>query len=88
LAVNVQAPAASIANVPFVPTIVAAVNVLFGLSTSVLVSVPLVDTGALVSKTATSAELTVAASFVPLIVIFTELAVPSTLVTLNVSFTL
>jgi hypothetical protein len=31
---------------------------------------------------------TVAASFVPLIVIFTELAVPSTLVTLNVSFTL
>jgi hypothetical protein len=63
------------------------VNVFAALSTSVLVSVPEVVSAAFVSVSATSALVTVAASLVPLIVIFTELVVPSTLVTLKVSFT-
>ena len=53
----VQAPFEAIENVPFVPaTFVCATNV-FGLSTSVFVSVPPVVSGALVSERLTDAEL-------------------------------
>ena len=73
------------AKLPYVPAVLEATNVLFALSTSVLVNVPLVLNGASVSVRATVALLTVAASFVPLMVISTVLAVPSSLVTLKVS---
>ena len=68
-AVKVQLPPASISKVPMAPTIFAGVNVSSGLSTSVLVKVPEVLTGASVSTSTWLSELTVAASLVPLIVI-------------------
>ena len=88
LAVNVQAPAASITRVPLLPTIVAGVKLLSGLSTSVLVKVPLLVKTASVSVKATTSLLTVAASLLPLMVTLMVCTVPSTLVTLKVSLTL
>ena len=62
LAVKVQSPAASIEKSPMVPLTSDGVKALSGLSTSVLVKVPLVLNAASVSFMATSALLTVAAS--------------------------
>ena len=58
-----------------------------GLSTSEIVSVPPVESGALVSVSTALAELRTAASLVPLIVTCTEVAVPSAADTVNVSDT-
>ena len=58
------------------------------LSTSVIVSAPTVTSAALISINATTAELRIAASFVPLIVTCTDAAVPSALATVKVSDTL
>src|SRR5258708_14300899 len=74
-------------NVPFAPaTLLCATNV-SGLSTSVTVSIPDVVNGALVSASDTVAELTTAASLVPLIVTCTVLVVPSAEATVNLSDT-
>src|SRR5260221_5307986 len=74
-------------NVPFAPaTLLCATNV-SGLSTSVTVSTPDVVKGELVSASDTVAELTTAASLVPLIVTCTVLVVPSAAATVNVSDT-
>ena len=59
----------------------------WALSTSVMVSVPPVDNGALVSVSTALAELSTAASFVPLIVTCTVVVVPSAADTVNVSDT-
>ncbi|SBS69128.1 hypothetical protein VHE8714_04818 [Vibrio splendidus] len=64
------------------------VNVLSGLSTSVLVNVPEVVTALSVSSTLTVAVLTVATSLVPLIVTLMVEDVPSTDDTVKVSSTL
>ena len=53
-----------------------------------IVSVPPSESTALVSFNATTAELRIAASFVPLIVTRTEAAAPSAEATVNVSDTL
>ncbi|SBS69122.1 hypothetical protein VHE8714_04820 [Vibrio splendidus] len=71
-----------------VPEIESGVNVLSGLSTSVLVRVPEVVTALSVSSMAMVALLTVAASLVPLIVTLMVEGVPSTEVTVKVSSTL
>ena len=57
------------------------------LSTSDTVSVPPVESGALVSASATVADDKTAASFVPLIVTCTVLVVPSAELTVNISDT-
>ena len=57
------------------------------LSTSVMVSVPPVDNGALVSLSTALAELSTAASLVPLIATCTVVVVPSAADTVNVSET-
>ena len=72
-------------NVPFVPaTFVCGTNVC-ALSTSETVSAPPVLSGALVSDSATVADDRTAASFVPLIVTWTVVVVPSAEATVNVS---
>src|SRR5258708_33382365 len=75
-------------NVPFVPATLVCGTKVCGLSTSVMVSVPPVVSGALVSASATVAELSTAASFtaVTLTVLATvfEFAVPSFTVKLTV----
>src|SRR5437899_13102837 len=72
-------------NVPFAPaTLVCGTNV-WALSTSDTVSVPPVLSAALVSESATVAELSTAASLVPLIVTCTVLVVPSAEATVKVS---
>ena len=58
-----------------------------GLSTSEMVSVPPVDSGALVSLSTALAELSTAASLVPLIVTCTVVVVPSAADTVKVSDT-
>ena len=58
-----------------------------GLSTSETVSIPPVVSGTSVSASVTVAELTTAASFVPLMVTCTVLVVPSAAATVNVSDT-
>ena len=65
----------------------ACATTIVGLSTSVIESVPPVESAALVSFNATTAELRIAASFVPLIVTFTEVADPSAEATAKVSDT-
>src|SRR5258708_6051122 len=87
LEVRGQAPVGAIGNVPFGPaTFVCGTNVC-ALSTSDMVSVPPVVSGALVSDRATVAELSTAASLVPLIVTFTVVVVPSAEATVKVSDT-
>ena len=68
-AVKVQAPLASIANSPISPVVEEAVKALSALSTSVLVRMPEVVSGALISVSETVADETVAASLLPLMVI-------------------
>src|SRR3977135_1377596 len=74
-------------NVPFAPATLACATKACALSTSETVSVPPVVSGALVSARTTVAELTTAASLVPLIVTCTALVVPSAEATLKVSDT-
>ncbi len=74
-------------NVPFVPATFVCGAKVCGLSTSDTVSVPPVLSGALVSARATVAELSTAASLVPLIVTCTVPVVPSAEATVNVSDT-
>ena len=69
------------------PTVPACATKLAGLSTSVIVSVPTVESAALVSTKATTAELKIAVWFVPLIVTCTEVQVPSAEATQKVSDT-
>ena len=77
----------AIENVPFAPaTLVCGTNVC-ALSTSTTLSVPPVVSGAFVSARTTVAELTTAASLVPLMVTCTVLVVPSAEATVNVSDT-
>ena len=69
------------------PTVPACATKLVGLSKSVDVSVPPVTSAASISSNATTAELRIAASFVPLIVTCTEVLVPSAEATVKVSDT-
>src|SRR2546426_12829171 len=71
-------------NVPLVPAIFVCGTKVCALSTSLTVSVPPVVNGALVSARVTVAELSTAASFVPLIVTCTVLVVPSADATVKV----
>ncbi len=87
LAVYVQAPFAAMEKLPLVPArFVCGTNVC-ALSTSLTVSVPPVVSGALVSARTTVAELTTAASLVPLMVTCTLLVVPSAEATVKLSDT-
>ena len=70
-----------------VPATLVCTTKVAGLSTSLMVNVPPVVSGALVSAKATVAELRIAASLVPLIVTCTVVVVPSALATVNVSET-
>src|SRR5258706_10665771 len=74
-------------NVPFAPATLLCGTKVCASSTSDTVSMPPVVSGALVSATDTVAELTTAASLVPLIVTCTVLVVPSAEATVNVSDT-
>ena len=87
-AVYVQLPAVSMLKTPLVPATLLCATKVAGLSTSVIVSVPLVDNGAFVSSRFTVALDKTAASFVPLIVTVTLVSVPSAALTLKVSDTL
>src|SRR6267378_2795204 len=87
LAVYVQAPFAAIENVPFAPATLVCATKVCALSTSDTVSVPPVVSGALVSDSATVADLNTAASFVPLMVTCTVVVVPSADATVKVSDT-
>ena len=78
---------AAIENVPFAPTTLVCGTNVCALSTSVTVSVPPVVSAALVSESTTVAELSTAASLVPLIVTCTVLVVPSAEATVKVSDT-
>src|SRR5258706_14072142 len=72
---------------PYAPATLAWGTKVCALSTSDTVRVPPVVSGALVSARATVAELSTAASFVPLIVTCTVLVVPSAEATVNASET-
>ena len=72
---------------PFRPATFVCGTKLCALSTSATVSVPPVESGALVSASATLADDRTAASFVPLIDTCTVVVVPSTAETVNVSDT-
>ena len=72
---------------PFAPTTLVCATNVCALSASVTVSVPPVVSGALVSESATVAELNTAASFVPLMVTCTVLVVPSAEATVKLSDT-
>ncbi len=72
---------------PYAPATFVCGTKVSALSTSDTVKVPPVVSGALVSAKATVAELSTAASFVPLIVTCTVLVVPSEEATVNVSET-
>src|SRR5258708_2068218 len=74
-------------NVPFAPATLVCGTKVCALSASDTVSVPPVVSGALVSDSATVADESTAASFVPLIVTCTVLVVPSAEATVNVSDT-
>ena len=69
------------------PGVPACATKIVGLSTSVIESVPPVESAALVSFNAMTAELRIAASFVPLIVTCTEVSVLSAEATVKVSDT-
>src|SRR5205814_831524 len=83
----VHAPLAAIENVPFRPATFVCGTKVCALSRSETVSVPPVDSAALVSLSATAALESTAASLVPLIDTCTVLVVPSTAETVNVSDT-
>jgi len=72
---------------PLVPAVADCATKVAGLSTSVMVNVPPVVSGALVSSKATTALERIAASLVPLIVTCTLVVVPSALATVKVSET-
>ncbi len=77
----------AIENVPFAPATLVCGTKVCRSSTSETVSMPPVVSGALLSATDTVAELTTAASLVPLMVTCTVLVVPSAEATVNVSET-
>ena len=72
---------------PFAPATFVCGTKVCALSRSAIVNAPAVVSGALVSDSATVAELSTAASFVPLIVTCTVLVVPSAEATVKVSET-
>ena len=74
-------------NVPLAPATFVCGTKVCALSTSTTISVPPVVSGALVSARATVAELSTAASLVPLMVTCTVVVVPSAEATVKVSDT-
>src|SRR3954464_1913373 len=84
-AAKVQSPLAAIENVTYVTATLVCGTKLAGLSASVIVSGQPVLSGTSVSITTTLAALMTAASFVPLIVTWTLLGVPSAVAMTKVS---